>query len=59
MVQSLKERSEQSMDNQYRNKRKQELMQSYREAAQKNFKVEKEDFNNDLIMTKLKKYMYK
>ncbi|WP_156291711.1 hypothetical protein [Oceanobacillus salinisoli] len=54
----MEERSKRPVTKQSRNKRREELIQSYRSAAQKNFKVKKENFDNDLIISKLKKYMY-
>lgn len=55
MDQTVKERSKRPGAKQSKNKRRQELMKSYQEAAQKNFKVKKENFNNDLIISKMKK----
>lgn len=57
MVQNLKERPKRPVAKQSRSEHREELMQSYRKAAQKNFKVEKQDLKNDLIISKLKKYM--
>lgn len=57
MVKTFNERPNRPIAKQSRNKRRAELMQAYRKAALKEFKVEKVDFDNDLIVSKMKKYM--
>lgn len=38
--------------------RRDQLLKSYKQAANKSFKVEKENFNNDLVSSKLRKYIH-
>ncbi|WP_174614746.1 hypothetical protein [Virgibacillus ihumii] len=55
--QAVKERRGHPENKNPRMTRKARLKQSYLEASKRNFDVKKEDFDNDLILSKLKKYM--
>lgn len=59
MVQeTVKEPRKRPSEKNSRTARKARLMESYQKAAvQKDFEVKKENFDNDLILSKLKKYL--